>query len=210
MTLILDPDPNNICNIINDTPEHLLYHDPVKTLMFKTLKELWCYRKIYNYELLQRFVDTLKDDLPNFTQKVMVKKCSTALINKINNNNFKTINYSVNVDIIQSVTNTPQIPQFFVWLKEKRYTIEKGPPLQTVIYILGRFCIDSNSEILKRIAFKVFNINIINDNNNNIYDTLRIVLEENHLIETSTLRNDSCYKFNRLCTLLLQKIRDFT
>nr|AIU36865.1 ORF82b [Cydia pomonella granulovirus] len=206
------PNPTVIRDAINSTPEHLLYHDAVKLLMFKTLKQLWCSRNVHNYELLERFVSVLNGDLPQFVElyknatsntKINISKTNYVVDNINTNNN--------NILLFEPPFYTPTTPLVFTWLQKERYLhdTDHHPPLTAFINAMGQYCVSTQRERLEQIATLVFHPAVLNGKLT-FYRTLRTTLQTHQFLDAPAPRHDICHRFTKLCTLLVQQIRDFT
>lgn len=99
------------------------------------------------------------------------------------------------------------VPKLFLWLQNNNGE-EIGPPLNYTIDVLGQYCVGTPQQQLERTAVQVFCSSCVN-NQKRLYKTLRTLLQRANLINTPPPRHDICYRFTKLCTMLVQQIRDF-
>ncbi|ABC61197.1 unknown [Choristoneura occidentalis granulovirus] len=193
---MLDPNPNNIVQFMNQLPENVL--KPEHLLAFRALKTLWCYKNIYNYNLLKQFLDILSDaELVEFDILINYKtnpKFNVLIEHKIidpwsfDNNNFLK-NYLTSV------------PKFFEWLQnynETKHIIYFSDDY--IINVLANYCVINTKDILKRLVIEMYN----KTNRHDFYTSLRVNLLNANILTAAPLRNDACYRF----TQFAQKIRN--
>ncbi|ACZ63553.1 PrGVORF67 [Pieris rapae granulovirus Wuhan] len=191
---MIDTNPHNIADQLNKVPDDALYHDATKTLMLKTLKTLWCSRANYNYTLLEHFLRTLRaNELVEFVEKIHIKPPPPWIFD--------------NTCIINE--HRSRVPQMFVYLNtdNNKITDELSSFIENVIDTLGQYCIDKTKHILERIAVNLFRREYINDRQT-FCSILRAELQKENFLLSPPLRDDVCYRFTKLCMLLIQKVRD--
>ncbi|AEB00355.1 hypothetical protein [Clostera anachoreta granulovirus] len=186
-----DPNPRDVIRALQNVPDDVLLHDADTTTMFRTLKDLWCRRSYHNYTLLNHLVQRLVDgELDELVTVVNVQSPPPWIFD--NSKLFDEHQSKVPVMMMTIATLDVTSPI---------------PSLIDLIDTLGMYCVMDTHRVMERIAVTVFGHADVVIKPQKSLTTLRSQLHDAQLLNLPPLRNDVCYRFTKLCMVLLQKVR---
>ncbi|AGQ20328.1 hypothetical protein CaLGV070 [Clostera anastomosis granulovirus A] len=186
-----NPDPRDVIRVLQSVPDDVLLHDADTTTMFRTLKNLWCRRSYHNYTLLNHLVQRLADgELDELVTVVNVQSPPPWIFD--NSRLFHE--------------HRSKVPVMMVTIATLDVT-QPIPSLTDVIDTLGMYCVVDTYKVMERIAVTVFGHADVVTEPEKTLTTLRDQLHDAQLFNLPPLRDDVCYRFTKLCMVLLQKVR---
>ncbi|QOD40036.1 Maph73 [Matsumuraeses phaseoli granulovirus] len=189
---VIDPNPHNVARQLNKLTDNVILHmDHQQILLFKTLKNLWCSKGVYDYNLLNVFLNSIDADV---SKKFKIDAPVTPAAPWIFDNN----------SIINAHRN--KVPVLFVnLLNDANTTNITLPSVDCIVNTLGMYCTYNTRQTMAYIAHRTFQVY----NEPNVYwSLLRQLLSEANLIGVPPLRDDICYRFTKLCKSIIHQIRN--
>lgn len=169
--------------------ENTLRNDPNKLLLFRTLKYVWCTRATPDYRFLVHFLNKLAPgQMTEFVRAVC-----------------QDFTWTFDNDRVLQPYRT-RVPRLFLWLAESSGQAYE-PAVDEIVDTLGSYCTSTTVDVLRDAAVRLFHRHDFEDPEV-IRTVLREPLERANLLNSPPTRDDICYRFTRLCSTLIQKIRD--